>query len=120
MATEMGPLCTERQRLRLDEIVRASIQAGAKVLCGGAIPAGAGSFYPPTILDCTDAPEAPCVTEELFGPVLSVLRFSDEAEAVRISNATRYGLAAALDFTTIKTVWLRTSDAPIPDPFVMR
>ena len=60
------------------------------------------------------------MTEELFGPVLSVLRFSDEAEAVRISNATRYGLAAALDFTTIKTVWLRTSDAPIPDPFVMR
>ena len=83
-------------------------------------PCGAGSFYPPTILDCSDAPEAPCVTEELFGPVLSVLRFSDEAEAVRISNATRYGLAAALDFTTIKTVWLRTSDAPIPEPFVMR
>ena len=172
MGTEMGPLCTDRQRNRLHGIVTASIAAGAKLIAGGTVPEGAGTYYPPTILDCTDVPDAPCLREEMFGPVLSVTGFADEAEALRIANDTDYGLAsglftrdlsrahrmirkiragivwvntyravspiapfgghglsghgregglaAALDYTTVKTVWLRTSDAPIPDPFVMR
>lgn len=172
MATEVGPLCTQRQRARIQAIVEDSIAAGATLVTGGQTPPGAGFYYPPTILDCSATPEAPCVTQELFGPVLSVVGFDTEAEALRIANATPYGLAsgvftrdltrahrmirgiragivwvntyravspiapfgghglsghgreggmaAALDYTTVKTVWLRTSDAPIPDPFVMR
>lgn len=172
MATEIGPLCTLRQRDRLHAIVTASVAAGAKLICGGVIPEGPGSYYPPTILDCTDVPDAPCVRQEMFGPVLSVVGFGTEAEAIAMANDTAYGLAsgvftrdltrahrmirairagivwvntyravspiapfggsglsghgregglaAALDYTTVKTVWLRTSDDPIPDPFVMR
>lgn len=171
MATEVGPLCTERQRRRIADIVARSIEAGASLVTGGKVSEGDGYFYPPTILDCSNI-RAACVEEELFGPVLSVLEFRDEAEAVRLANDTRFGLAAgvftqnlsrahrmskniragvvwlntyravspiapfggygqsghgregglaaALDFTRTKTVWLRTSDEPIPDPFVMR
>lgn len=171
-ATEVGPLCTARQRDRLHRIVTDSVAAGARLITGGTLPDGPGFYYPPTILDCSDAPDAPCVTQELFGPVLSILSFRTEAEALKIANGTPYGLAsgvftrsltrahrmirgiragivwvntyravspiapfgghglsghgregglaAALDYTTVKTVWLRTSDDPIPDPFVMR
>ncbi len=170
--TEVGPLCTKRQRDLILDVVERSVAAGARLVTGGRAVDRAGYFVEPTILDCTEAPDAPCVTTELFGPVLSVLPFDGEAEAIRIANATDYGLAsglftrdltrahrviralragivwvntyravspiapfgghglsgrgreggmaAALDYTTVKTVWLRTSDEPIPDPFVMR
>ncbi|MDI2696149.1 (Z)-2-((N-methylformamido)methylene)-5-hydroxybutyrolactone dehydrogenase [Acinetobacter baumannii] len=172
MATEFGPLCTLRQRQKIEQVVASSIQQGAKLLTGGKSLERAGYYYPPTILDCTDAPQADCITTELFGPVLSVDSFKDEAEAVQKANSTPYGLAAGvfttnlsrahrmtkvigsgivwlntyravsplapfgghglsghgregganavLDYTTTKTVWLRTSDEPIDDPFVMR
>lgn len=172
METEIGPLCTERQRGRILDLIARSKAAGARIVTGGRMPEGPGFFFPPTILDCTHAPKAPCLHEEFFGPVLSVLPFNDEAEALHLANDTAYGLAAgvftnsltrahrmirgiragvvwvntyravsplapfggqglsghgregglaaALDYTTVKTVWLRTSDDPIPDPFVMR
>ena len=172
MATEVGPLCTLRQRDRIERLVAESEAAGARLIAGGRAPKGAGFYFAPTILDCSDAPDAPCVAQELFGPVLSVVAFDTEDEALALANATPYGLAsgvftrsltrahrmirgiragivwvntyravspiapfgghglsgpgreggmaAALDYTTVKTVWLRTSDDPIPDPFVMR
>jgi aldehyde dehydrogenase (NAD+) len=172
MTTEVGPLCTERQRDRIAQLVADSQAAGAWLVTGGTLPPGPGFFYPPTILDCSAAPDAPCVRQELFGPVLSVLSFETEEQALDLANGTPYGLAsgvftrsltrahrmirdlragivwvntyravspiapfgghglsghgregglaAALDYTTVKTVWLRTSEDPIPDPFVMR
>ena len=171
MATEVGPLCTSRQREHIEKVVSASVSAGAKVVTGGQAGEGDGFFYLPTILDC-DGVISPSVETELFGPVLSVVSFTNEDEAVALANDTRYGLAAglftqnltrahrmvkriragivwintyravspiapfggygqsghgreggmaaALDFTRTKTVWLRTSDDPFPDPFVMR
>ncbi|OQM74237.1 aldehyde dehydrogenase [Manganibacter manganicus] len=171
MTTEVGPLCTARQRDLIEEVVGRSVAAGAMLVTGGKSPDGVGFYYPPTILDCS-AVKSPSVERELFGPVLSVLSFEDEAEALRLANDTPFGLAsglftrdltrahrmmkrihagvvwvntyravspiapfggygqsghgregglaAALDFTRTKTVWLRTSDDPIPDPFVMR
>jgi aldehyde dehydrogenase (NAD+) len=171
MKTEVGPLCTDRQRLLIDKTVAASVAAGAKLVTGGQIPSSQGFYYPPTVIDC-DGVASPSVETELFGPVLSVLSFTTEDEAVALANDTRYGLAsglftqnltrahrmvkkiragvvwintyravspiapfggfgqsgngregglaAALDYTRTKTVWLRTSDDPIPDPFVMR
>jgi acyl-CoA reductase-like NAD-dependent aldehyde dehydrogenase len=170
METEVGPLCTARQRDRIQALIARSVAAGTKVVTGGQVLAGDGFFFPPTILDCPA--DSPALQEEFFGPVLSVQGFDTEAEALALANSTPYGLAsgvftqnlarahrmirgiragivwvntyravspiapfgghglsghgreggmaAALDYTTVKTVWLRTSDDAIPDPFVMR
>ena len=172
MKTEVGPLCTQSQVCTATELTAASQAAGAKVITGGTPLERAGNYFPPTIIDCSDARDAPCLSNEFFGPVLSVLSFDTEAEALQIANDTAFGLAsgvftkdltrahrmirgiragivwvntyravspiapfgghglsghgreggilAALDYTKVKAVWLRTSDDPIPDPFVMR
>lgn len=172
MATEFGPLCTLAQRQKIEQVVASSIQQGAQLLTGGQAIDREGYYYPPTVLDCSDAPQADCVMTELFGPVLSVVSFRTEAQAIQTANHTAYGLAAGIfthnlsrahrmtkairsgivwlntyravsplapfgghglsghgreggfeavfDYTTTKTVWLRTSDEPIDDPFVMR
>lgn len=172
MSTEVGPLCTLRQRDHALELIKRSVEAGAKLITGGTAIDRDGFYFRPTILDCSDAHDAPSLSTEFFGPVLSVVTFEDEAEAVQLANDTEFGLAAGvftqnltrahrmirrirsgivwvntyravspiapfgghglsghgregglqavLDYTKIKTVWLRTSDDPIPDPFVMR
>jgi (Z)-2-((N-methylformamido)methylene)-5-hydroxybutyrolactone dehydrogenase len=171
METEVGPLCTARQRDLIEAVVAQSLAAGARLVTGGERVGEAGYYYRPTIIDC-DGADSPSLEKELFGPVLSVVSFNGEDEALAIANATQYGLAAglftrdlarahrmtrrlrsgvvwlntyravspmapfgghgqsgsgregglaaALDYTRTKTVWLRTSDDPIPDPFVMR
>lgn len=170
MGTEVGPLATERQLRHVADLVARSEAAGARRITGGPVE-GPGWYWRPTILDC-DGTKAPALDEEFFGPVLSVVSFETEAEAVALANDTPYGLAsgvftrdlarghrmiralragivwvntyravspiapfgghglsgqgregglaAALDYTRTKTVWLRVSDDPIPDPFVMR
>ncbi len=172
LKTEVGPLCTQAQLVTAADMVADSVSAGATVIAGGQPLDREGHYFPPTIIDCTDAPDAPCLTREAFGPILSVVSFGTEAEAVQIANNTAFGLAsgvftkdltrahrmirriragivwvntyravspiapfgghglsghgregglqAALDYTRVKSVWLRTSDDPIPDPFVMR
>lgn len=97
METEMGPLATSRQRDSIQRIVAQSLEQGAQLLTGGKAPdsLGAGFYYEPTILDCTDSQTA-CVQEELFGPVLSVLQFDTEDEALQLANDSRYGLASGV------------------------
>ncbi len=93
--TDMGPLASDVQRLKVDGFVQEAKQQGIRVLTGGELPAGEGFFYPPTIL--LEAPEdAPCVQEEIFGPVVTVNRFGDEEEAIALGNNTPYGLAASV------------------------
>ncbi|WP_371628666.1 aldehyde dehydrogenase family protein [Streptomyces sp. NBC_00341] len=88
--TQMGPLIS---RTQLDR-VRGYVPEGAAAIRGSA-PGGAGFWFPPTVL--TDAAaDSPVATEEVFGPVAVVLPFDDEADAVRLANATRYGLAGSL------------------------
>jgi aldehyde dehydrogenase (NAD+)/betaine-aldehyde dehydrogenase len=172
-ATEMGPLATERQLRHIESAIERSVAAGAKVVTGGQQPSafGNGFYYEPTILAGVEN-ETPCAAEELFGPVLSVIPFDGEDDAIKKANDTPFGLAsglftrnltrahrmirkiragvvwvniyravspivpfggyglsglgreggseAVLDYTRVKSVWLRTSDDPIPDPFVMR
>ncbi|ESW91266.1 MULTISPECIES: aldehyde dehydrogenase [unclassified Mesorhizobium] len=172
-AIEMGPLATSRQREWIEKIIAESLAAGGQLVTGGIRPAGMadGFYYAPTIIDAPDQTLA-CVREELFGPVLCVLAFDGEAEALSLANDTKFGLASGVfttnlakahrmargihagvvwintyravsplvpfggygqsglgreggldairDYTRSKSVWIRTSDDPIPDPFVMR
>ncbi|KIC07174.1 carnitine dehydratase, partial [Leisingera sp. ANG-M1] len=96
MATEVGPLCTEKQRQHAEALIGASLKAGAKLVTGGEALERDGFYFPPTVLDCSDAPDAPCLTTEFFGPVLSVVEFETEAEAIEIANNTAFGLASGL------------------------
>jgi len=169
--TQMGPLVSAVQ---LDKVLGYIAQAkaeGARLITGGEVAEGQGYFVQPTVFaDVIDT--MTLAQQEVFGPVLAVLDFETEADAVRLANATPYGLASGvftrnlsrahrlsrdiragvgwintyravsplapfggfglsgsgregglesiLDYTRTKTVWLRTSDDPIPDPFVMR
>ena len=95
--TQMGPLATEGQLTRIEAEVAKAQEQGAKLLHGGRRPQGIehGWFYEPTILDCPDQ-RLGVVDTELFGPVLSVLRFKTEEEVVKLANDTKYGLACGI------------------------
>ena len=97
LETEMGPLATKRQLDHVQDVVDRSVAAGAKLLTGGKVPAGfeSGYYYEPTILDCAESTLA-CVQEEIFGPVLSVLKFDTDAQALAIANDSEYGLASGV------------------------
>ncbi|HKW61489.1 MAG TPA: NAD-dependent succinate-semialdehyde dehydrogenase [Candidatus Acidoferrum sp.] len=93
-ATELGPLSTEQGLKDLDRDVKATIEAGAKVLTGGKPLDRPGNFYAPTVL--TQIPKgSPAHKEELFGPVASVFRAKDVDDAIRIANDSRFGLGAS-------------------------
>ena len=169
----MGPLATTRQRDRALELIKSSVAVGAELITGGSVPEEFphGFYLRPTILLC-QKPDNPCLCEEFFAPVLSVMAFDTEEEALALANDTKFGLAsgvftrdlarahrlsrairagvvwvntyrvispmvpfggykesgqgreggveAILDYTRTKSVWINTSVAPLPDPFVMR
>ncbi len=92
--TELGPLATERILQGVHEQVQKSIAAGAKLLTGGNRIHGPGFFYEPTVL--INVPrESPAYREEVFGPVASVFRVRDAAEAIEKANDTTFGLGAS-------------------------
>ena len=92
--TEIGPLATEQILNGVNEQVQKSIAAGAKLLTGGNRIAGPGFFYEPTVL--VDVPrDAPAFREEVFGPVATVLRVRDAAEAIEVANDSAFGLGAS-------------------------
>ena len=92
--TQIGPLTTRKIADEVHEQVWRSVEMGARLLTGGAPVEGPGNFYPPTVL--ADIPrEAPAYHEEIFGPVASLFRVRDAAEAVRIANDTVFGLGSA-------------------------
>ena len=97
LETEMGPLATARQLTHVQDVIARSVAAGATLVTGGNIPVGFenGFYYEPTILDC-DGPAVACVQEEIFGPVLSVLKFKDDVQALAIANDSEYGLASGV------------------------
>ena len=98
-ATQMGSLINKHQLEVVDGYVKGAIAGGAKVLCGGAPLTGGiydkGNFYPPTVL-VNVTPDMKCVREEIFGPVLCVLTYKTEEEAVALANDTEFGLGAAV------------------------
>jgi betaine-aldehyde dehydrogenase len=95
--TQMGPLVSSAQRETVEGYVETGVAEGATVLEGGNRPEGLerGYFLRPTILDgCTN--EMTVAREEIFGPVVSVITFREEAEAIRLANDTPYGLSGSL------------------------
>ena len=94
-ATQIGPQARLDLRANLHRQVQESLARGARALLGGELPGGRGAFYPPTLLVAV-APGMPAFDEETFGPVAAVIRAKDEADAVRIANASGYGLGASV------------------------
>ena len=88
---QIGPLINDDAVDKADSLVRDATERGAKVLAGGHPIDGPGTFYEPTVVTGV-RPGSDILREEIFGPVLSIVTFSDEAEAVRIANDTEYGL----------------------------
>lgn len=108
--TEMGPVCTAAQMEAIEREVAYAQTEGGRVLCGGKRVAGkSGLFFEPTIINCPRQ-DLRIMDTELFGPVLSVLRFRDEAEALRLANDTVHGLAAGI-FTRDSARSLRMAKA---------
>jgi aldehyde dehydrogenase (NAD+) len=96
-ASTMGPLISERQRANTERFVAAGREAGARTVFGGRRPPELprGYYYEPTIFVGV-ANDMPIAREEIFGPVVSVLRFSSDEEALALANASDYGLGAAV------------------------
>lgn len=90
-STVMGPLISARQR----ETVAGFVPSGAPIAFQGEVPEGPGFWFPPTVL-APDSFDDPAVREEIFGPVVVVVPFNDEADAVRIANDTEYGLSGSI------------------------
>ena len=109
--TQMGPLATLGQMNLIENEVSNAIKEGGTILNGGKKPnyLKKGWFYEPTIIECPNQ-KLKIVDTELFGPVLSVIRFKDEQEALKLANDTKYGLAAGI-FTKNGARSLRVSKA---------
>ncbi|MGV3482195.1 MAG: aldehyde dehydrogenase family protein [Sphingobium sp.] len=93
--TQMGPLISAAHRQSVHGHVERARAAGAHVATGGAMRDGPGFFYEPTILTGVDQ-TSEIVRQEVFGPVLTVIPFDDEADALRLANDSDYGLAASI------------------------
>ncbi|MEK7128672.1 MAG: NAD-dependent succinate-semialdehyde dehydrogenase [Patescibacteria group bacterium] len=93
--TDVGPLASEKILQEVTAQVEKSVSLGAKVVYGGKRKEGKGYFYLPTILTNIKK-DMPVYNEEVFGPVLPIISFKTEAEAVKIANDTRYGLGASI------------------------
>jgi aldehyde dehydrogenase (NAD+) len=94
-ATEMGPLANARQLETVRGFVTRAVAAGAEAVTGGGPARQGGLFVDPTVLVAVDR-TMEIAREEVFGPVLAVLRFADEDEAVELANDSAYGLAAGV------------------------
>ncbi|TNJ41856.1 NAD-dependent succinate-semialdehyde dehydrogenase [Phaeobacter sp. B1627] len=93
--SQLGPLSSEEQFDTVKGQVEQSVAKGAKVLCGGTAPDRTGAYYPATVLgDVT--PGMPAYDDEIFGPVAAVIRASDDEDAMRIANDSRYGLGGGI------------------------
>lgn len=94
-ATYMGPLISERQREKVDGMVRRAVEAGATLVTGGKTIEGPGYFYEATVLTDVD-PDSEIAQDEVFGPVLSVIAYDDDDHAVAIANNSIFGLSGVV------------------------
>ena len=93
--TDIGPLISAQHQARVHGYVERAVAEGAELVCGGLLPARSGAYYPPTLLVGADQ-RSELVQGEVFGPVVVVLPFGDEDEAIRLANDSAYGLASSV------------------------
>jgi acyl-CoA reductase-like NAD-dependent aldehyde dehydrogenase len=93
--TQVGSLISDEHRQRVHGYVERGVEEGAEVVTGGEPQEGPGAFYPPTVLAQVDN-RMTVAQEEIFGPVVTVIPFEDEKDAIRIANDVRYGLMATV------------------------
>ncbi len=93
--THMGSLISSAHRERVHGYVERGAGEGATVVTGGTVPDGSGAFYPPTVV-AADSSSLEIAQEEVFGPVVTVIPFEDEKDAIRLANDVRYGLMATV------------------------
>lgn len=105
--TTVGPIIDGKARDDVHSLVTEAVDAGAEVLAGGNKVEGDGYFYEPTVLSVLE--NSPILSQEIFGPVAPVVQFKDEAHAIRLANASEYGLAAYL-YTEDHNRALRVAD----------
>ena len=109
-ATQMGPLCTKGQLSHIQKQITKALQEGATLLCGGEGWGNSHSlFFKPTIIACPRQ-NLEIVDTELFGPVLTVIKFKTESEVIELANDSKYGLAAGI-FTKDSAKSLRMTKA---------
>jgi succinate-semialdehyde dehydrogenase/glutarate-semialdehyde dehydrogenase len=106
---DLGPLVNADTRAKVSDLVESATGDGAKVLTGGHAPDRAGYFYEPTVLDSVPA-DAGILSEEIFGPVAPIVRFSETDEAIALANNTEYGLVSYL-YSGNLALALRTAEA---------
>lgn len=93
--TEMGPVISERQQQRVLGFIDRAVHSGATLAAGGPADAATGYFVAPTVI--TDiSPDSEIARKEVFGPVVTVQTFEDEADALRMANSVEYGLSASV------------------------
>ena len=109
--TEMGPLSNFKQLEVIEKNIKATVEQGGKIKCGGARHkfSNEGYYFPPTIIEC-DKHDLPSAENELFGPVLSVMRFKTEDEVIKKMNDNQYGLSSGV-YTSDLARGLRVSNA---------
>lgn len=104
LGTTIGPLINEAAVKKVGALVADACEAGARVLAGGGkSPVGTGFFEPTILADVT--PDMAVASAEIFGPVVPVIRFADEPQAIRIANDTPYGLAAYFYARDVGRIW---------------
>jgi 5-carboxymethyl-2-hydroxymuconic-semialdehyde dehydrogenase len=91
--TQIGSLISLAHRERVNGFVERALAAGGEAVTGGSLPSGPGAFYPPTVVAGLDN-SAEIAQEEVFGPVVTIIPFEDEADAIRIANDIAYGLSS--------------------------
>ncbi|MEM7081729.1 MAG: aldehyde dehydrogenase [Pseudomonadota bacterium] len=95
--THVGPLCTAEQVTRIERTLATAVQQGGHVHFGGERPPGLndGHYFSPTLIECR-TPETATLQVEMFGPVMSLLTFEDEEEAIKLANDSVYGLGSGV------------------------
>lgn len=93
--TTLGPIARKDLREELHDKVQKSVEKGAKVLCGGEIPNTKGYYYPSAVIE-NITPDQPAYSEELFGPVASLIKAKNNDDAMRIANDSKFGLGGGI------------------------